>query len=673
MGDSLLPLQHLLPLRSVVVCLQCVTACELSFFHQPAMSAFLRNLLDHPDQFDQFLLADTPESGRLCYNEGDFYRFTVLALAGGEVLLARLLARLRNLPAAAVAARCSGAFADNWRCAGFSDGFNQQPIAEVAELSEYTHEVLLQETAPWLAQPVFAWHWSSPVRLLKEKSQRGNARGEHRYCRTPADLSVALLLSRLFDALAQLLRNRAIAIQHRPAPPSGAFTDCDLFWVDAQYRHADGEANVMGGMLGVAGWLNSAALAPWWPLLVLGQYVGIGQRRSFGWGRYELLTADAGVSYRRSLPAAPLLARAMAIDNLWQAYCEVANKTPGSGANAIAASRTSKLQLPPAPPVPGEPDDYPPELWPRARVQDHLHTLASVVLNQQYRVPPLQGWRTWHADGRESVAMAPLFWDRVLQQAVKQLLESLLASLQVPAHKTAPQQSPQQTAKNGIESADRKARQQALQQGYRWAFRATPDDLLLSANRQRAYDRLRALCYDDPLLDLIADWLAAPVALEGSECQRAGLPLGSPLSPLLADLLLDDFGRDMAAAGFYLLRTSHEVTVLSRSQQHAQHTAAVAYDAVQRREPARVQNSEHRVNFSGYVFVNNPPANAEAQISRKTDAHYPANATAEFLTKAAHNPPPNAFTPAVDSTAWLARVSARPLRELKPEDEPSDY
>jgi len=630
--DNLLPLEHVLPLRSLVVTLQCLQACDVSFFHQPAINAFLRNLLDHPKDFDQHLLADTPESGRVCYQVGDYYRFTVIALAGGEALMTLLLEKLQRLPFSVSASHRQGAFCDNWRLLALHDAFNEQSVTRFDDLSAYTCDVLQEESSQWAQQPSFAWHWLAPARLLKDKAQRGKASGEQRYCRDARDISTSLLLGRLYDTLAQLLRTRGAAVPPRPEPPTTALTDSHIFWLDSEYHHSNGEAQAMGGMLGFQGWNTCAEMTAWWPLMVLGQYTGVGQRRSFGWGRYELVTADGGVTYRRGLPASPLLARVIDDENLWSAYQHVAkNQRRNPMQNENADEEDAEFDAD----TDASGDTEAPVCDDLAR--ERLQQLANRLLNQSYAVPTLQGWRKVKPNGSERLLMVPPFWDRVLQRAVVQVLGPALEKVMSPhSHGYRPGRS-RVTAKSAI--------QKAWREGYRWVFESDINDFFPSVNCQRVYDRLRALFYDDPLLEQIAAWLAAPVMLDGEVRERHGLPQGAPLSPLLANLLLDDFDSDMQTAGFRLIRFADDFVVMCKSEAearraHAQAAESLAEHQLQLKpEKTRQRPMDQGFKYLGYVFVNDMALDVGgggtlAPVAALRDNH------------------------------WLARVAARPLRAI---------
>jgi hypothetical protein len=58
MDEPPFPLDCLLPLRVVEITLRFLVPATLPFFHQPALTAFLRHLLDGPEHYDLYLTLD---------------------------------------------------------------------------------------------------------------------------------------------------------------------------------------------------------------------------------------------------------------------------------------------------------------------------------------------------------------------------------------------------------------------------------------------------------------------------------------------------------------------------------------------------------------------------------------------------------------------------------------
>ena len=308
--DQVARLGQLLPLRALAVTLEFIDDSQPRYFHQVAISALLRHFLPKDEAYSHFLITDAPESGRLHYRAGDHYNFTILCLAGGEAYLEHLMLALYALPDSAPrTTRRKESFGQNLKWRHFADNFlvpnpSREPITEVEQLSGYTLTQLAQETALWSQHSHFYWQWLSPVRLLKDKDARKDLKGEARYCADSADLNPNLLLARLYDSINALLKARGhIPLPQRGDPPMLRLQRQHCFWIDNAYRDEGHKDHVMGGLLGESVLVTETPLPPPWAhLIVLGQYLGIGQRRSFGWGRYVLTTMDGVSTYPRQHP-----------------------------------------------------------------------------------------------------------------------------------------------------------------------------------------------------------------------------------------------------------------------------------------------------------------------------------------------------------------------------------
>ncbi len=598
MTDSL-PLANLLPLRSVVVTLRLLEDTAPAFFHQPALGAFLRFMAGSPEGFERCIRFDAPESGRITYKAGDYYRFTVVSLAGGEPMLETLLHNLARLPGSSPNTDRRMPFRDNCALAALHDAFSAQVVTGFGELSAYDFDTLRQEAELWRGYGGLAWQFLSPARLLKPKDQRGAAKGEARYCRNRADVDASLLASRLYDALAELLRARGVATPPRPPAPAVDIADGHLFWMDAAYTDADGSDHVMGGM---SGRLQLAFPAPppagWLQQAILGQYAGFGQRAAFGFGRYRLESPDGAFSYRRALPAASLLTRARDEGNLADAWRHVRAKQE----EKHAQGRHDPLQ------DFGwdEDDDYATEDAAESVDEIPLERLQlglDRALRGDYRPPPLFGLVLTTPSGNVRPLAVPPFFDRVLQRAVAQILSPALESSQYRHSYGYRAGRSRMNARDAVQAASR--------QGYQWVYESDIADFFDSVDRGRLEVRLRALYGEDPVVDLLLAWMGQPVEYQGQTITRkAGLPQGSPLSPAMANLMLDDFDGDMEVLGFKLIRFADDFVVLCKSRGQAESASRAAAASLAEHglglnpDKTRISATADGFRYLGYLFVN---------------------------------------------------------------------
>jgi len=529
-----------LPLRAAVIKLRFTAATQLPLYHPPILTAFLRSLIEDENAYAEFLWIDAPESGGQWYAAGDGYRFTLYMLPGGETMFNRLLCQLRDLPDSVVRHGEKLPLRDNLAWVQASDLFSGQAISAAADLTHYDTAHLAAEVMMWQNAPLMRARFLTPLRILRNTAERGATKGEARFCRELEDVSYALLRDRLFDALADLARRRGVTPSPRDSVSARALNG-DLFWIDAGYRDADGDYRSMGGVQGLVEFtapLPEEELALW----VLGQYLGFGQRRAFGWGRYRLESSEGDYTLCRAERAAPLLTQVAQLDNLRTAHRVLADHQQQRAATQIEETAD----------------------WDAAEIESELDAerltrLCEKLAAHTYQPALLRGVLVAKKDGGVRPLAVPPFWDRVAQRACAQFLSAGLEDLFYHGSFGYRLGRSRHLAKDQVERwyAD----------GYRWVYESDIEAFFDQVQWAHLHLRLTALLDDDPLVDLLMAWMAAPVEYQGEVIQRrAGLPQGSPLSPVLANLLLDDFDRDLVATGCKLAHSGKQLLVLCRNK-----------------------------------------------------------------------------------------------------------
>lgn len=289
---SLLALDTLLPLRGINVTLQFTEKTSFRLFHQPIITAWLRHLVGNLPDYEQYVIIDAPESGHSEYQAGDYYRFAVLTLGGGEALLQYIIECLHLLPYSVRFQDDKLPLRNNVLLHSITDLWHDFSARHVSGLTAYDSFMLQHETAFWQAQNDCRLRWLAPVALLLPRPQREGKSGDKRFCRHKNQLSFSLLNDRVYDTLANLLRQRETAVPARHSESVERLQVAQVFWMDYAYYNAEGKAKPMGGLLGECVFNMQDLPATQWLYWVLGQYVGIGQRRVFGWGRYQLETLE---------------------------------------------------------------------------------------------------------------------------------------------------------------------------------------------------------------------------------------------------------------------------------------------------------------------------------------------------------------------------------------------
>lgn len=139
--------------------------------------------------------------------------------------------------------------------------------------------------------------------------------------------------------------------------------------------------------------------------------------------------------------------------------------------------------------------------------------------------------------------------------------------------------------------------------GYQWVIDADIERYFERVPHDRLLVRVERSIGAGPLTHLIATWL------EHGADGGVGLAQGSPLSPLLSNLYLDDMDEAMDGRGVRLVRFADDFVVLCRSQDKAErtldHVAAVLDGCGLRlnRDKTRIVPFDQGFRFLGHLFV----------------------------------------------------------------------
>ena len=72
-------------------------------------------------------------------------------------------------------------------------------------------------------------------------------------------------------------------------------------------------------------------------------------------------------------------------------------------------------------------------------------------------------------------------------------------------------------------------------------------------------------------MELIRRWLRAPIQINGRlHKRRKGVPQGSPLSPLLSNILLDELDKELERRGLNFVRYADDFSIYTKSRSRAQ-------------------------------------------------------------------------------------------------------
>jgi RNA-directed DNA polymerase len=162
-----------------------------------------------------------------------------------------------------------------------------------------------------------------------------------------------------------------------------------------------------------------------------------------------------------------------------------------------------------------------------------------------------------------------------------------------------------------------------IRAGYTWVVDLDLEKFFDRVNHDVLLSRVRRRVQDRRLLTLIHRFLKAGVlTLEGSvEPTAEGPPQGGPLSPLLANLLLDELDKELEGRGHRFTRDADDANIDGRSQQAGERVMASVTRFLERKLRLKVNETKSAVDrpwnrtFLGFTVTRRQ--SQQRQVSEK--------------------------------------------------------
>ena len=204
-----------------------------------------------------------------------------------------------------------------------------------------------------------------------------------------------------------------------------------------------------------------------------------------------------------------------------------------------------------------------PEHWRR-----HEGILREQLLAGTYKTTPVRRVTIPKPGGGERELGIPTVTDRLVQQAILQVLGPRYdAGFSPHSHGFRPGHS----AHDAVLEA-----QGYIQDGYDWVVDVDLERFFDRVNHDVLMGRLAKRIEDKRMLKILRGFLNAGVMLNGVVIdQDEGTPQGGPLSPLLANVLLDEIDKLLEARGHRFVRYADDCNVYVRSQRAGERVMGV--------------------------------------------------------------------------------------------------
>lgn len=226
----------------------------------------------------------------------------------------------------------------------------------------------------------------------------------------------------------------------------------------------------------------------------------------------------------------------------------------------------------------------------REHIKKHWDTIKAKILESKYNPSPVRRVEIPKVDGGVRLLGIPTVQDRLIQQAIAQVLSRIYEPL---FSNNSFGFRPRRGAKDAVTKS-----KQYINEGNRWVIDMDLEKFFDKVNHDILMGKLEKKIKDKRLLSLIRKYLKSGILINGVSVTSAeGTPQGGPLSPLLANIMLDVLDKELEKRGHKFCRYADDNNVYVKSKRAGIRVMESMIKLIENKLKLKVNKDKSAVDF----------------------------------------------------------------------------